>query len=219
MVQCVAQEVWAWATKLSFIITVLHHLSFGDVQTNWHDTKEVAWEDATLSHSFRQGYKEPGHRPCTARLHRLAPGAKGGCPRVCWEGGRSSENYTSQDASWPRLSQPSKGRPRRELPNSGSPVHIVGSQGGPGGNWSRSRAAGDIRLSSNAPSGPHVPWPALRDAGVPERKAFALVGPQGGGETGGHRPPRRVGPGPGQSEQTGLGRAGLHPAGQRRCSE
>lgn len=150
----------------------------------------MAWEDETRFHSFRQGYGEPCPQPCLQRLHCPAPGSKGGCPRVCWEGGQASENYTSQDASWPRLSQPSKGRPRRELPNNyRSPVHIVGSQGGPGGNWSRSRAAGDSHLSSNAPSGPHVPCPVLRDAGVPERKAFALVGPQQGGETGGHRPP------------------------------
>lgn len=100
-----------------------------DAQKNWHNTK-----DETLFHSFRQGYREPRHQPCSTVLHCLAPGSEGGCPRVCWEGDQSSENYTSQDASWPRLSQPSKGRPRRELPNDRSPVSIVGSQGGPGGN-------------------------------------------------------------------------------------
>lgn len=68
--------------------------------------------------SFGQGYGAP-HRLCLRDPSLAVPGPAG-------REAEAGEDYISQDAPWPWLSLPSKGRSRGELPNCRSPEEDCG---------------------------------------------------------------------------------------------
>lgn len=71
-----------------------------------------------LFHSFGQGYGAP-HRLCLCDPSLAIPGPAG-------REAEAGEDYISQDAPWPWLSLPSKGRSRGELPTYRSPEEDCG---------------------------------------------------------------------------------------------
>lgn len=143
-------------------------------------------------------------------LHCLGtPGSQGRPPQGLLQGRPSSGDYISQDAPWPRLSQHSKGRSRRELPKCRSPVRFVDSQGSSHpGSW-------EIGHSLSAPGSPHVLRLMLDDT---ERAALALFGWGGGGVNRGRHWPGLRGVRTWAERAKGTGESRLCPGDQRRCT-